>query len=81
MKASSDPPEPTTFAELIADRDVRTLAAAAGVSVTSVYKWKHGTFLPGIDILPEIARATGWPLQKLTTIVVREQAARKKARR
>ena len=74
-------PDPTTFAEAMADANVQKLAREAEVSVVSVYKWKNGTNLPGLDIVPKIAKALGWPTAKLTTLVVAEQAARKKARR
>ena len=74
-------PVPTTFAEAMADANVQKLAREAEVSVVSVYKWKNGTNLPGLDIVPKIAKALGWPTAKLTTLVVAEQAARKKARR
>lgn len=74
-------PEPSTFAAAMADADVRKLAAAAEVSVVSVYKWRNGQNLPGLDIVPKIAKALGWTTAKLTDLIVREQTARKKARR
>ena len=74
-------PDPTTFAEAMADANVQKLAREAEVSGVSVYKWKNGQNLPGRDIVPKIAKALGWPTAKLTTLVVAEQAARKKARR
>lgn len=73
--------DPTTFAAAMADADVRKLAAAAEVSVVSVYKWKNGQNLPGVDIVPKIAKALGWPTAKLLALIVAEQGARKKARR
>jgi len=73
--------DPATFAAAMADADVRKLAVAAEVSVVSVYKWKNGTNLPGLDIVPKIAKALGWPTAKLVALIVAEQSARKKARR
>ena len=74
-------PVPTTFAEAKADANVQKLAREAEVSVVSVYKWKNGTNLPGLDIVPKIAKALGWPTPKLTALIVAEQTSRKKARR
>ena len=74
-------PDPTTFAEAMADANVQKLAREAEVSVVSVYKWKNGQNLPGLDIVPKIAKALGWPTAKLTALIVADQTARKKARR
>jgi transcriptional regulator with XRE-family HTH domain len=81
MKSESPPPEPTTFAEVVADADARKLALAAGISVNSVYNWKRGRCLPGLDIIDGVAKALGWSTAKLTQLVIDEQTARKKARR
>jgi hypothetical protein len=80
MKTQADP-EPATFAEVLAEANVRKLAAECEVSVVSVYKWKSGKFLPGLDLVPKIAKALGWPTAKLSALVVAEQAERKKAQR
>jgi len=81
MKASAPTAEPATFAETVATADSRKLAIAAGVSTQSVHKWKSGKNLPGLDIVPAIAKALGWPTATLQALVIRDQVARKKSHR
>ena len=77
MKKAITIPEPQTFRDIMADASVKKLAENLGVTLQSVYKWKRGDTLPGIDIVPDLARELDWPLEKLMAIVVREHGARK----
>ena len=81
MKSEALPPEPATFAAALADADIRKVAEAANVSVQAAYQWRRGFTLPGLDLVPKIARVLGWPTAKLEAVIVRERTAREKARR
>jgi transcriptional regulator with XRE-family HTH domain len=76
MKTEAIPPEPTTFAAVLADANIRKVAEAAGVSVQAAHQWKRGFNLPGLDLVPKIARVLGWPTSKLESIVIRERRER-----
>ncbi len=66
-----------TFAEALKHVRTKTLIDATKKTRQTVAGWRNGTVLPEPGLVPSIAEAMGWDLERLSAIYTADAAARR----